>query len=93
MTRIRSRLALAAAVGALAAIGGWKSPEPPEGPWGRSRLAGATNRFFTAVGSMHCSSGTSCMITWYIEVSSPRFSMPNPVEALPWGSRSTTSVR
>ena len=33
------------------------------------------------------------MITWYIDVSSPRFSMPRPVDALPCGSRSMTSVR
>src|SRR5688500_19750306 len=42
---------------------------------------------------MQFSNGASCMITWYIDVSRPRVSMPRPVDALPWGSRSTTSVR
>ena len=59
----------------------------------RSRLAGATNRPLTSVGSMQFSSGTSCISTWYIDVSRPRFSMPRPVEALPCGSRSMISAR
>ena len=42
---------------------------------------------------MQFSSGTSCISTWYIDVSRPRFSMPRPVEALPCGSRSMTRVR
>ena len=42
---------------------------------------------------MQFSSGTSCISTWYIDVSRPRFSMPSPVEALPCGSRSMINVR
>ena len=45
------------------------------------------------MGSTTFSSGSSCISTWYIECSRPRFSIPSPVEALPCGSRSMISVR
>ena len=54
----------------------------------RSMVAGATKRFLTLVGSMQSSRGWSCMMTSYMESSKFRASMPSPVVALPWGSRS-----
>gem|GEM_PF-3821635 len=59
----------------------------------RSIVAGAANRFLTLVGSMQSSIGTSRMMTSYIDSSKLRGSIPRPVVAFPWGSRSTTSTR
>ena len=55
-------------------------------------VAGATNRFFMLVGSTQSSSEASRIITSYIESSKFRASIPRPVVAFPWGSRSMTST-
>src|SRR5665213_1497226 len=59
----------------------------------RAMVAGATKRFFMLVGSTQSSSEESRIRTSYIESSKLRASIPRPVVALPWGSRSMTRTR
>ena len=59
----------------------------------RAMVAGATKRFFMLVGSTQSSIEASRIITSYIESSKFRASIPSPVVAFPWGSRSMTRTR
>ena len=59
----------------------------------RSRVAGTTKRFFRLVGSTAVERGRVVHQHVVDRGSTSRGLMPRPVEALPWGSRSTTRTR
>src|SRR5664280_3060078 len=59
----------------------------------RFLCAGIRLRLSTSVGSIACWAGTSHIMTWYVLRRSGSRRKPSPLEALDWGSQSTSSVR